>query len=144
MKSIYSRSKIKCPVYWKSGVEVVLCFSVTKWIHFAKGDLGIHNLFKRCFKRTRCSFHVANSSLRPLGRPGGYFVLEPQEWGSYKKKRHLTREIRETVKGIQIRPEDFEGYLEQLGFERVDVIEPPGAAGLKKDIRATLNTKPRR
>ncbi|OLQ12298.1 7SK snRNA methylphosphate capping enzyme [Symbiodinium microadriaticum] len=52
--------------------DVVLCLSVTKWVHFAHGDTGIHNLFKRCFKRTR---------------PGGYFVLEPQGWGSYKKDR---------------------------------------------------------
>eukprot|EP00435_Cladocopium_sp_Y103_P012445 s1234_g3.t1 len=92
--------------------DVVLCLSVTKWIHFAHGDTGLHNLFKRCFKRTR---------------PGGYFVLEPQEWGSYKKKRHLTREIRQTVAKIQIRPEDFEDYLQNaIGFEKVDVIEPPG------------------
>jgi len=92
--------------------DVVLCLSVTKWIHFAHGDTGLHNLFKRCFKRTR---------------PGGYFVLEPQEWGSYKKKRHLTREIRQSVANIQIRPEDFEDYLQNaIGFEKVDVIEPPG------------------
>jgi len=91
--------------------DVVLCLSVTKWIHFAHGDVGLHNLFKRCFKRTR---------------PGGFFVLEPQEWGSYKKKRHLTREIRQTVANIQIRPEDFEDYLQTtIGFEKVDVIEPP-------------------
>ena len=33
--------------------QVVLCLSVTKWVHFAHGDTGLHNLFKRCFKRTR-------------------------------------------------------------------------------------------
>ncbi|CAE7533771.1 unnamed protein product [Symbiodinium sp. CCMP2456] len=90
--------------------DVVLCLSVTKWVHFAHGDTGIHNLFKRCFKRTR---------------PGGYFVLEPQGWGSYKKKRHITRAIRDTVASIEIRPEAFAEYLVGLGFEKVDVIDPP-------------------
>ena len=61
-------------------------------------------------------------------------MLEPQEWGSYKKKRHLTREIRRTVAGIQIRPEHFESYLEDLGFEAVDVIDPPGAPRLPQCI----------
>ncbi|CAJ1362264.1 unnamed protein product [Effrenium voratum] len=105
--------------------DVVICFSVTKWIHFAHGDTGLHNLFKRCFKRTR---------------PGGFFVLEPQEWSSYKKslgmKRHLTRQIREMVASIQIRPEDFDDYLETLGFEKVDTIEPPG--DLPKNFQRSL------
>eukprot|EP00931_Biecheleriopsis_adriatica_P023602 TRINITY_DN14872_c0_g3_i1.p1 TRINITY_DN14872_c0_g3~~TRINITY_DN14872_c0_g3_i1.p1 ORF type:complete len:355 (+),score=72.93 TRINITY_DN14872_c0_g3_i1:38-1102(+) len=93
--------------------DVVLCLSVTKWVHFAHGDTGVHRLFKRCLKRLR---------------PGGIFVLEPQEWSSYKKKRHLTPAIRETVAGIQIRPDDFDEYLVSLGFEKVDVIEPSGDA----------------
>ena len=75
------------------------------------------------------------------------------------RKRHLTREIRQRVANIQIRPEawttvvswdklcteispsrgsksqDFEDYLQNaIGFEKVDVIEPPGG-GPKKDLK---------
>ncbi|CAE7713094.1 unnamed protein product, partial [Symbiodinium pilosum] len=91
--------------------DVVLCLSVTKWVHFAHGDTGIRNLFKRVFKRTR---------------PGGYFILEPQGWGSYKKKRHITRAIRDTVASIELRPEAFAECLVEMGFEQIDTIEPPG------------------
>lgn len=87
--------------------DIVLCLSVTKWIHFTHGDDGIRRLFKRIFKRLRA---------------GGLLVLEPQEWSSYKKKRHLTPEIRETVAGIEMRPEHFDDCLLSLGFEAVGVV----------------------
>jgi len=90
--------------------DVVLCLSVTKWVHFANGDKGITRLFKRCIKRLR---------------PGALFVLEPQLWASYKKKRHISPEIRETVASIQLRPEAFDGYIvDSLGLERVGTIAP--------------------
>lgn len=93
--------------------DVILCLSVTKWVHFAHGDVGIKNLFKRFMKRLR---------------PGGLLVLEPQEWKSYKKKRFLTSEIREVVRGIELRPEGFGKCLRSLGFKRVGLIEPPEGA----------------
>jgi len=102
--------------------DAILCFSVTKWLHFAHGDDGIRKLFRRCRRRLR---------------PGGLLVLEPQDWSSYKKKRHLTREIRQTVAGIHLRPEGFSAIVvEELGFERVCVIAPPADAtkGFKRTI----------
>lgn len=90
--------------------DVILCFSVTKWVHFAKGDRGIRNLFKRVVKRLRS---------------GGLFILEPQDWQSYKKKRHLTQEIRQNVAGIELRPEAFSEYLSSLGLVLEGTIEPP-------------------
>jgi len=90
--------------------DVILCLSVTKWVHFTKGDRGIRNLFKRCVKRLR---------------PGGLFVLEPQDWLSYKKKRHLTQEIRQNVASIELRPEAFGDYLSSLGLVLESTIEPP-------------------
>lgn len=93
--------------------DVVLCLSVTKWVHFAHGDTGIRNLFKRCMKRLK---------------RGGVFALEPQEWSSYKKKRHLTPAIRETVAGIELRPDAFDEHLVSLGLEHLGTIEPPADA----------------
>mmetsp|Transcript_32638 Transcript_32638/g.70059 ORF Transcript_32638/g.70059 Transcript_32638/m.70059 type:complete len:375 (-) Transcript_32638:172-1296(-) len=102
--------------------DAILCFSVTKWIHFTHGDKGIRKLFRRVFRKLN---------------PGGLFVLEPQEWRSYKKKRHLTPQIRKTVAGIQLHPGQFDSFLKELGFEAVAVIEPPADAveGFKRFIR---------
>jgi len=93
--------------------DVVLCLSVTKWVHFAHGDTGIRNLFKRCMKRLKHD---------------GVLVLEPQEWSSYKKKRHLTPAIRETVASIELRPVAFDEHLVSLGLEQVGTIEPSADA----------------
>eukprot|EP00928_Gymnodinium_smaydae_P031903 TRINITY_DN23263_c0_g1_i1.p2 TRINITY_DN23263_c0_g1~~TRINITY_DN23263_c0_g1_i1.p2 ORF type:complete len:161 (+),score=40.55 TRINITY_DN23263_c0_g1_i1:124-606(+) len=93
--------------------DVILCLSVTKWVHFAHGDEGVRRLFRRLWRRLR---------------PGGLLVLEPQEWSSYKKKRHLTREIRETVAAIELRPESFASELEAFGFESCGVAAPPADA----------------
>lgn len=102
--------------------DVVLCLSVTKWVHFAHGDRGVRNLFRRIFKRLR---------------RGGLLVLEPQDWRSYKKKRHLTREIRETVAGIEMQPKDFPEHLVSLGFERIGTAEPRGE--VTKGFRRTIH-----
>jgi len=101
--------------------DIILCLSVTKWVHFAKGDEGIRKLFRRILRRLR---------------PGGLFVLEPQNWASYKKKRHITREIRQTVAGIEMRPEMFGDFLAELGFECAGVIEPAehGSKGFRRPL----------
>jgi len=90
--------------------DVIICFSMTKWIHFNHGDVGIRNLFRRCLKRLK---------------PGGFLVLEPQDWKSYLKKRFLTSEIRETVRGIGLKPEDFGEFLLGLGFKHLGKLDPP-------------------
>ena len=51
-------------------VDTITCMSVTKWIHLHGGDAAMHTLFSRVQKA--------------LG-PGGYLILEPQPWKSYKQ-----------------------------------------------------------
>merc|ERR1712232_1227755 len=102
--------------------DVVLCLSVTKWIHIAHGDFGVEELFRRC---------------RKCLRPGGLFILEPQEWGSYQNgKRLLSLVERQKVAGIQMRPESFSDYLTAMKFERVAVIRPPASVvkGFRRPI----------
>ena len=47
----------------------ISCMSVTKWVHLQGGD----GIMERFF-----------SKVKELLQPGGYFILEPQPWKSYK------------------------------------------------------------
>lgn len=89
--------------------DVVLCLSVTKWVHFNYGDAGIKKLFQQI-----------KSSLNP----NGLLILEPQEFSTYRKKRHLTPIIREHVRSIELKPEHFEEYLISQGFSLVERLDP--------------------
>lgn len=81
--------------------DVISCLSVTKWIHLAQGDAGIRRLF-----------HTAHERLRP----GGFLILEPQPWRSYKKRRTQSADIAQQFASIRLRPDAFPGELARIGF----------------------------
>eukprot|EP01114_Cavostelium_apophysatum_P017915 TRINITY_DN5419_c0_g1_i1.p1 TRINITY_DN5419_c0_g1~~TRINITY_DN5419_c0_g1_i1.p1 ORF type:complete len:315 (+),score=81.78 TRINITY_DN5419_c0_g1_i1:116-1060(+) len=111
----------------KQQYDLVSCLSTTKWIHLNWGDEGVRKLFHRIWN---------------LLRPGGYFLLEPQLFKSYKKKgNHLTKEIRENLQNIQFKPEDFIAYLTQP-VQSGDKSDPSrGAFELKETIQLESEAK---
>ena len=50
--------------------DTITCFSVTKWVHLNGGDEALQALLAK---------------VHSLLAPGGRFILEPQQWVSYKK-----------------------------------------------------------
>ncbi|VDM96347.1 unnamed protein product [Thelazia callipaeda] len=59
----------------KEEYDVIMALSITKWIHLNWGDAGIRRFFQRVYRHLR---------------PGGLFILEPQNFETYKKRARLT------------------------------------------------------
>ncbi|KAJ7255300.1 Bicoid-interacting protein 3-domain-containing protein [Mycena rebaudengoi] len=78
----------------ENGYDVVLAFSITKWIHLNGGD----------------------DALPTVLSPGGHFVVEPQAWDTYRKAKRMDKRLRDTAQGLELRPDDFPRMLADLGF----------------------------
>lgn len=82
--------------------DVIMCLSVTKWLHLNWGDEGLKRTFARMYKQLR---------------PGGKLIIEPQDWKSYGKKKKTTETIFRNYHSIKLRPDAFSKYLvDQVGF----------------------------
>ncbi|KAH8116145.1 Bin3-domain-containing protein [Phellopilus nigrolimitatus] len=100
--------------------DVVLALSITKWIHLNDGDDGLKKFFRRAYA---------------VLKPGGAFVLEPQEWETYSKAKRMDARLKENAKGICLRPSDFERILRrEIGFASAEHLGQTGKGGFQRPI----------
>uniref|UniRef100_A0A915ELK4 RNA methyltransferase n=1 Tax=Ditylenchus dipsaci TaxID=166011 RepID=A0A915ELK4_9BILA len=109
----------------KEEFNVIMALSITKWIHLNWGDEGLKRFFKRAFKHLR---------------PGGRFILEPQDYSTYRKRSKITPEMNEHYKNIKFKPDNFTEYLlsKEVGFEKVEELGTPKNATSKGFERPLL------
>lgn len=96
----------------KPEYDVVLCLSLTKWVHLNWGDEGLKRMFRRIYRHLR---------------PGGILILEPQPWSTYAKRKTLTETTYKNYYRIQLKPEQFSSYLTspEVGFSSYELVATP-------------------
>ncbi|KAJ2930978.1 hypothetical protein H1R20_g6114, partial [Candolleomyces eurysporus] len=94
----------------EGGWDVVVAFSISKWIHLNKGDAGLLTFFHKVFR---------------VLHAGGTFVLEPQPWDSYAKAKRMDGRLKENARHLSLRPN-----LQREGEEK-DEDEDEGEGKLK-------------
>ncbi|XP_020812779.1 probable RNA methyltransferase CG1239 isoform X1 [Drosophila serrata] len=109
--------------------DVILCLSVTKWIHLNFCDAGLKQAFRRIYHQLR---------------PGGKLILEPQSIDGYKRRKKLSEQIRANYNSIQFCPEQFTEYLlsTEVGFANMELMGTPDhcEAGFKRPIQIFTKT----
>ncbi|KAJ7322928.1 Bicoid-interacting protein 3-domain-containing protein [Mycena albidolilacea] len=103
----------------EGGYDVVLAFSITKWIHLNGGDAALNTFFARV------------AAVLP---PGGQFVVEPQAWETYRKAKRMDKRLRDTAQGLVLRPDDFPRLLAQVGFGEPVRLGSVGEGGFHRPV----------
>ncbi|BGP27197.1 mepce protein [Rhodotorula toruloides] len=107
----------------RDGYDVLIAFSVTKWIHLSGLNPGLLTFFRRSFDCLR---------------PGGRLILEPQPFSTYARNVKMTPELQENYdrlkegaeKGWRTEEGDFERVLlELVGFEKRELLGETGKIG---------------
>ncbi|PSN34167.1 hypothetical protein C0J52_10052 [Blattella germanica] len=90
--------------------DVILCLSVTKWVHLNWGDAGLKQAFKRMYLQLR---------------PGGHLILEAQAAAPYAIVVQET--IFKNYNSLEFLPQKFTEYLlsSEVGFTKCEVIGTP-------------------
>uniref|UniRef100_A0A5S6R527 RNA methyltransferase n=1 Tax=Trichuris muris TaxID=70415 RepID=A0A5S6R527_TRIMR len=92
--------------------DTIIAFSLTKWVHLNWGDDGLKRFFRRVYRNLK---------------PGGRFLLEPQPFASYNRRKAICPEMLENYRKISFYPENFDQYLksEEVGFVSCTTVGTP-------------------
>ncbi|TBU49020.1 Bin3-domain-containing protein [Dichomitus squalens] len=101
------------------GYDVIVAFSISKWIHLNGGDESLRTFFRRVHE-------VLN--------PGGTFVLEPQGWDTYGKAKRMDSRLKENARHLLLRPDDFGRVLQEIGFGPAEHLGEAGEGGFRRPI----------
>jgi SAM-dependent methyltransferase len=93
--------------------DIITCFSVSKHVHLQGGDAALKRLF-----------HRVHAHLRP----GGRFILEPQAWRTYRKRKHASVESQSNYALLQLRPPFKAVLMNEVGFESLEDLGVPTEA----------------
>ncbi|KAI5476739.1 hypothetical protein MNV49_007329 [Pseudohyphozyma bogoriensis] len=118
------------------GYDVIIAFSVTKWIHLHTLNAGLLQFFTRCFETLL---------------PGGRLILEVQPFSTYAKSAKQFDELKANFvklrdgegedRGWRDEDGDFEKVLlETIGFESVRSLGETGKQGFRRPV--VVYTKP--
>ncbi|XP_053969579.1 probable RNA methyltransferase CG1239 [Anastrepha ludens] len=104
--------------------DVILCLSITKWIHLNFGDAGLKQAFRRMYLQLRS---------------GGKLVLEAQPYDNYGRRKKMNDTINAHYKAMTFFPKHFTDYLlsAEVGFEGVELMGVPENCeeGFKRPIQ---------
>lgn len=111
-----------------AGYDLILCLSLTKWVHLQHGDGGLVRLLAR-----------AALTLRD----GGALVLEAQPWRAYEQARALSRELRAAHARLALRPDDMGWWLSAFGLACVAELQHAGAGQeFSRPVRVYVKNAP--
>ncbi|KAG8689698.1 hypothetical protein FRC08_010814 [Ceratobasidium sp. 394] len=113
-----------CPAD-ETGYDVIIAFSVSKWIHIHGGDEGL----KSFFTRVRDVLRVRATDTSP-----GVFILEAQPWSGYHSAMRKAGIRSSKENKITINPEDFTTLLTKLGFSQPTRAGIVGEGGFKRPV----------
>ncbi|OAX40621.1 Bin3-domain-containing protein [Rhizopogon vinicolor AM-OR11-026] len=99
--------------------DIILGFSISKWIHLNARDEGLRQFFYRVHKCLKT---------------GGVFVFEPQPWDTYSKARRMSETLKENAKHLQLRPDGFGELIEALGFDHGQRLGVTGEGGFRRPV----------
>ncbi|KAG1790661.1 Bicoid-interacting protein 3-domain-containing protein [Suillus plorans] len=106
--------------------DIVLGFSISKWIHLNNKDEGLKEFFYRVHQCLKM---------------GGIFVLEPQPWDTYSKARRMSETLKENAKYLQLRPDGFGELLQELGFSHGQRLGVTGKGGFRRPVDVYLKQR---